>query len=284
MSAKRYYWIKLKEDFFNLDAIDWLMSQDNGCEYVVLYQKLCLLAANRDGFLTSKIGDMTVNFDDARISRATGFPKITVQKGMELFEKLGLVSMKYDNELFLPYVHEIVGGEADSASRVRKSRKKKALQCNTDVTNNLLQSNTDIEIDKDTDIDKEIEIEIEQEKDSQACCRKSSPPPTKYGEFGHVLLTDKQYLSLTQEHGEEKTNDYIRRVDEYCQQHGKGYRDYYLTLKKWIAKDDADSRLKGDTSHSLTKDKPSFDLDEWQRWADSLDPNELGFSDDDTLY
>ena len=35
---KRYYWIKLKDTFFTSDTVDFLMSQKNGANYVVLYQ------------------------------------------------------------------------------------------------------------------------------------------------------------------------------------------------------------------------------------------------------
>lgn len=31
---KRYYWIKLKTDFFNQSEIDFLLAQPNGCEYI----------------------------------------------------------------------------------------------------------------------------------------------------------------------------------------------------------------------------------------------------------
>ena len=39
--TKRYYWIKLKTDFFNLAEIDFLLSQKDGCRNIVLYQMLC---------------------------------------------------------------------------------------------------------------------------------------------------------------------------------------------------------------------------------------------------
>ena len=39
---KKFYWIKLKDDFMSGDTIDFLMGQKNGAEYVVLYQMLCL--------------------------------------------------------------------------------------------------------------------------------------------------------------------------------------------------------------------------------------------------
>lgn len=54
--AKRYYWIKLKTDFFNLAEIDFLLSQKDGCQYIVLYQMLCLQTANNNGELASRVG------------------------------------------------------------------------------------------------------------------------------------------------------------------------------------------------------------------------------------
>ena len=60
MTDKRFYWIKLKTDFFSRSDIDFLLSQQNGCQYVVLYQMLCLSTANNEGKLFNKIGEVIV--------------------------------------------------------------------------------------------------------------------------------------------------------------------------------------------------------------------------------
>ena len=54
-TGKRYYWIKLKDSFMSSDEIDYLMSQPDGANYVVLYQMLCLKTINTHGCLVSKI-------------------------------------------------------------------------------------------------------------------------------------------------------------------------------------------------------------------------------------
>ncbi|MDE6148590.1 MAG: hypothetical protein K2F81_00630 [Ruminococcus sp.] len=64
-----------------------------------------------------------------------------------------------------------------------------------------------------------------------------TPSKHKYGEFKHVLLSDDQYSSLIRDFGESKTREYIKRVDEYCEQYGKSYKNYSLTIRKWISKD-----------------------------------------------
>ena len=59
-TGKRYYWIKLKDSFMSSDEIDYLMSQPDGANYVVLYQMLCLKTINTNGCLVSKIGEMLI--------------------------------------------------------------------------------------------------------------------------------------------------------------------------------------------------------------------------------
>lgn len=55
----------------------------------------------------------------------------------------------------------------------------------------------------------------------------------KYGEYEHVLLSDKQYERLVADYGEEAVLEGIKNVDEYCQMKKKSYNDYSLTLRKW---------------------------------------------------
>lgn len=166
---KRYYWIKLKENFFDLETIDWLISQKNGCEYIVLYQKLCLLTANKGGKLEMKIGEMIIPYDVNKIARDTKFSVDTVIVAMELFKKIGLIYEQEDGILKIPYVDEMVGSETSSAKRVREYRQRKALQCNTECNNNVTQDididNRDKIIDKDINKDMRNNIDYEQIKD-----------------------------------------------------------------------------------------------------------------------
>lgn len=163
--AKRYYWIKLRTDFFDLETIDWLISQQNGCEYVVLYQKLCLLTANKGGELSSAVGEIIVPYDASKIARDTKFSFDTVVVALELFKKIGLIYEQEDGILKIPYVDEVVGSETESAQRVRNHRARKALQGSKNVTDVTLQCNTDIDKDIETDIDKDIDSEKKKKSD-----------------------------------------------------------------------------------------------------------------------
>ena len=133
MSDKKYYWIKLKTDFFNQDTIDFLMSQQNGSEYVVLYQMLCLKTANTSGRLATEFGDMIVPYDIEKIVRETKYFKPdTVIVALELFKKLGLIYEDDGGVLKIAQISSMVGSESASKEAVRKRRyRAKKLAANT---------------------------------------------------------------------------------------------------------------------------------------------------------
>lgn len=155
MAEKRYYWIKLKTDFFNQDAIDFLMDQENGCEYVVLYQMLCLQTANNNGKMATEIGEVIAPFDIKKIVRDTKYFDVdTVIVALELFTQLGLIYRQEDKVLQIANFDELVGSECASAHRVRKHRalqsNEKALPSNKNVTQ-------EIEIEKELELDLDLD-------------------------------------------------------------------------------------------------------------------------------
>lgn len=74
---------------------------------------------------------------------------------------------------------------------------------------------------------------VNAEENSKEEKRKEKINKHKYGEYNHVLLSDDEYNRLIRDYGEKAVKDGIKNVDEYCQQYGKSYKDYNLTLRKW---------------------------------------------------
>ena len=66
---KTFYWIKLRTEFMSGETIDFLMSQKNGANYVVLYQMLIMKTINTKGYLCSKIGEVIIPYDVEKIQR-----------------------------------------------------------------------------------------------------------------------------------------------------------------------------------------------------------------------
>lgn len=64
----------------------------------------------------------------------------------------------------------------------------------------------------------------------------------KYGEYKHVLLTDKQYARLIADFGEALTSAAIQKVDVYCEKSGKTYKNYNLVIRDWGIKEKAQAQ------------------------------------------
>lgn len=111
--SKRFYWMKLKENFMTSDTVDFLMSQPNGAEYVVLYQMLCLQTLNTDGVLGRTIGEVMIPYDAAKIQRDCKYFSIdTVTLALEYYKKLGLVFEQGNGFLKIANYENIIGSES----------------------------------------------------------------------------------------------------------------------------------------------------------------------------
>ena len=180
-TGKRYYWIKLKDSFMSSDAVDFLMGQPDGANYVVLYQMLCLKTINTGGKLERHIGEVIIPYDEAKIQRDTKWFSIdTVRVALNLYKALGLVYVDKDGALCLTDHENLVGSETDWAEKRRRQRSDlpvPSLPSGDNVPSNVPQ-NVPIDIDIENR-DKEIDIrdkseEIEKEEGTlsdESVCR-----------------------------------------------------------------------------------------------------------------
>ena len=72
----------------------------------------------------------------------------------------------------------------------------------------------------------------------------AKPQKHKHGEYQHVLLTDDEYKKLISDYGEKVTAEYIKKVDEYCEQSGKRYKNYNLAIRNTFMKRDGVNQKK----------------------------------------
>ena len=176
---KKFYWIKLKQDFFQQETIDWLQDQENGFAYIVLYLKLCLLTANNDGKLIRIVGDITVPYEPKKISQKTGIDFDTVTIALSLFKHLGLIVESKDGILTLPEMSKMVGEESASKEAIKKrnQRLKKKMKSLSDGTNCPLQKGTNCPIEyRDKSIeyrDKSIEYRDKSKEKEKAAAADS---------------------------------------------------------------------------------------------------------------
>ena len=191
--AKRYYWLKLPEDFFRQKAIKKLRRIAGGDTYTVIYLKMLLLALKQEGKLFFEgveddfCDELALDLDEEPDN-----VKITIQ----FLIAQGLMQECADNEYILPECTNLTGSEDPSAARVRAYRSRKALQCNADVTEcnvAVTSCNTEKEIEKETDT--EIETDTEKSKEKKKKTEDRGEAKTE-GTISDEIVCQTQSVSL----------------------------------------------------------------------------------------
>jgi predicted phage replisome organizer len=150
MADKKYYWLKLKDDFFTLKEIKKLRKIAGGDTYTIIYLKLQLLSLKKEGMIVFEgIEDTFVEELALTLDEEPENVKMTLL----FLQKVGFIEEVSNDEFLLPQAVQSMGSETSVAERVRKHREnQKLLQSNTQVT----ICNTEIEIEKDKEIEKDI--------------------------------------------------------------------------------------------------------------------------------
>lgn len=158
-TGKRYYWIKLKDSFMSSDEIDYLMSQPDGANYVVLYQMLCLKTINTGGCLVSQIGEMLIPYDAEKIQReCKWFSLATVRVALSVYKQIGLIFESPDGILAISNYSDVVGSETDYSAQKRLQRENRRRQIPAKGADNNEDNNVDnVHTEKEIEKDKEIE-------------------------------------------------------------------------------------------------------------------------------
>ena len=208
---KRYYWLKLKENFFEEDTIEWLEEQPNGKEYCLIYLKLCLKSLKTDGVLVRNVGSMLIPYDAETLARVTNSTVDTVKVAMDLFKKIGLIQLLDTGEIYINQLNELVGSETEAAKQKRLQRSKvdNVPKLSSECPENVAQS---------------IELEYRDksiEKDNKEEPKKS---PCKYSDE-HLRLAQKLQNNLINDFPSEmkrvnieKWADTFRLIEERDQQ------------------------------------------------------------------
>ena len=166
--TKRFYWLKLKEDFFDDDTISFIEEQPNGVYYVNFYLKLCLKSLKAEGKLIRLVGDTFIPYDAAGLAKLTNTPIDTVKAAMSLFQSIGLVKVLNTGELYLAQLDELIGSETDKAAMMRRKRAEEKVLGTIETPGVLESGNNVTEMLPHIEIEKEIEIEQEQEIQGKA--------------------------------------------------------------------------------------------------------------------
>lgn len=150
-TGKRYFWLKLGDDFFRDKAIKKLRRIAGGDTFTIIYLKMLIKAIQQDNKLYFE--GIEDNFADELALDLEEDPD-NVRMTLTFLQQKGLLEVVNDDEFYLANAEKMTGSESESAVRMRRMREKKTSQCDGDVTGQL----------RFGDIEKEKELEIEKDK------------------------------------------------------------------------------------------------------------------------
>ena len=119
----KFYWLQLKEDFFEDDAIQWLEEQEKGKEYSLFYLKLCLKSLKTNGILIRNVGNLLVPYDAKKLAEITKTDFDTVVVAMQLLEKIGLIKILENGEIYLEQLEQMIGSQSIGAFKKQQQRR-----------------------------------------------------------------------------------------------------------------------------------------------------------------
>lgn len=145
---RRYYWLQLKDDFFNSKEMKLMRKLPGGEEITIIYLKMMLASLSEQGklYFEGLAEDLA-----EELSLIIDEDPEAIRLTLMFLTKKKLLTTSDNYQFNLEQVPEMVGSETASTRRSRKHREtQKLLQCNTTAT----KGNGDIDIDIDIDIDK----------------------------------------------------------------------------------------------------------------------------------
>lgn len=212
---KKYYYIKLKDNYFDQDNIKILESVKNGHIYSLIIVKLYLKATKYGGQLRMT---ESIPYDPSKIdilANVLNHDIAHVKEAIKLASELGIISILDTGAMWMDEIQNFIGNSSSEADRIREYRKG-------------LKSDSVQLYDKSTP-KKEIELEIKKDKEL-----KIKEVKHKHGEYKKVLLTDTQYNSLLTDWGLEELNRMIKLLDESMEMNPKyKYSNFKIALTKW---------------------------------------------------
>lgn len=154
MADNKYYWLKLKRDFFKRHDIQIIEDMENGKDYILFYLKLLCESVDHEGNLRFS---ETIPYNEKMLSTITNTNIDIVRSAMKVFNELNMIEILEDKTIFMRECEKMLGCETAWAEKKRLYREKQrtlSLDCPPPVRQ-----------EKEKEI--EIDIELEDKKENK---------------------------------------------------------------------------------------------------------------------
>lgn len=167
MGEQKYYWLKLKRDFFKRHDIRIIEAMPNGKDYILFYLKLLCESVDHEGNLRFS---EQIPYNEEMLATITFTNVDIVRSAIKVFTELNMIEVLDDGTYYMAEVERMIGSAVnnDNANRQRRFRerqKQKALpERYASVTKNNESKSIEIDIDKEIEIEKEKREKIDYQR------------------------------------------------------------------------------------------------------------------------
>ena len=171
---KKYYYLKLKDNFFESDEMIILENMQDGYLYSNILLKLYLRSLKNEGRL---MFNDRIPFNSTMLAQVTRHSVGVIEKAMKVFKELGLIEVMDSGAIYMTDIQNFIGGSTTEADRKREYRRKIEKEKQgllPDGQNNGQMSGQmsdkyppEIEIEKELDTEKELESDKKKESVSR---------------------------------------------------------------------------------------------------------------------
>lgn len=159
---KKYYYLRLKDNFFDSDELKILESMKDGYLYSNILLKLYLRSLKNDGKL---VVNERIPYNSEMLASVTGHQVGTVKQALSMFKELGLIEVLENGAIYMLDIQNFIGKGSTEADRQRlydrrisEERKQNKLTQSRNLEEICKKSTPEIEIELEKEIEKEIEI------------------------------------------------------------------------------------------------------------------------------
>ena len=224
---RKYYYLKLKENYFDDDSIVLLESMQDGVLYSNILLKLYLKSLKHGGRLQL---DEDIPYTAQMIATITRQQIGTVERALQIFLKLGLVEVLDSGTFYMSNIELLIGQSSTEAERKRAARlQNKALSA-------LRTSGGHLSDIRPPEIEIKLEKEIEIKREIEKVRPETGHPSHTYGHYQNVFLTDEELADL-QASFPAVWEQYIEKLSEYMASTGKCYQSHAATIRRWAGED-----------------------------------------------
>ena len=156
---KKYYYLRVKENFYDSDEMIILESMPDGFLYSNILIKLYLRSLKNNGKL---MFNDRIPFNSEMLSKITRHPVAVVEKAVSIFKEMNLIDVLDNGAIFMLDIESFIGKSNTEADRKRDYRRRIEKEKQKILSGHLSGQMSD---EHPPEIEKEKEIEIDIEKD-----------------------------------------------------------------------------------------------------------------------